>query len=925
MIKFRILAVVLFLFTVPVLHSQEIDETYNNKIKEFTTDKQFLPETVMDLVDHPEIPSPLKHFGKIIGAEGSLHRSEEIYGYYRKLAETSPRIEMQEMGRSEEGRPFYLIIIGSEKTINNLDLYKERLSKLADPRKVKAEEVENLVRDSKPVYYLSGGMHSPEMGSPEMLMELAFRLATSQDDEIEEIRNEIIVTINPIAEPDGWDKQVDWYYRYTKGREKFDDGFPRSAPFWGKYVFHDNNRDGLQVSQGITRAIYRGFFEFHPTVMLDLHESVPLLYISTGTGPYNEYVDPITVGEWQTMANHDITSLASQGLPGAFTWAFYDGWWPGYGIWVANNHNSNGRFYETFGNAGADTYLRDLSGMNFAGDPVTSREWYRPDPPTQEVYWSFRNNINYMQAGVIASLSYAARNAETLLRNFYLKGVNSIQKGKEEGPKAFVINKQQRDPSMVTYLVNQLRAQAIEVHENDSSFVVLTEQPYRNLAVNLLTKQEYPKDAKFPPYDAIAWTLGYLYGVEIQAKDSIDFKTNNLTKLTQDAVYKGTVTGKGKSYLLKYQAQNNVLPAMYALKSGNKEAGILTLNRQKVIKGDTLPAGSVLFRDIDADGARQLTEEFGLDLLKANPDLKEDQLEIVELPRIGIYRSWYSTQDEGWTRYTFDERGIPYTSIDKDDLKEGNLNSKFDVILVPRIGGSAKHFIHGIEEKYGPMPYTKTADFPSHGYPASTSDMTGGPGFSGINNLKKFVEEGGLLITLDNSTAIIAETGITTELFEVNQGNLFHPGSIVQVKTRDKNSPVLYGFPEFFSIYRGNAPLLGTDKYHKNMMLLQYGTKPLKEEEDYKGPVMGMSDKPKSKEDKNGTEAKDLPYVLSGMVRNEQQIIGHGSIFNVPVGKGRILGFTFDPLHRYLNHHDAPMVWNALIHWNRLEKKKEKE
>ncbi|MFX5793280.1 hypothetical protein ABTD98_19630, partial [Acinetobacter baumannii] len=85
--------------------------------------------------------------------------------------------------------------------------------------------------------------------------------------------------------------------------------------------------------------------------MLDLHESVPLIYMSTGTGPYNETIDPITIGEWQVMANHDITALAAQGLPGAFTWAFYDGWYPGYGIWVANNHNSIGRFYETFGNA----------------------------------------------------------------------------------------------------------------------------------------------------------------------------------------------------------------------------------------------------------------------------------------------------------------------------------------------------------------------------------------------------------------------------------------------------------------------------------------------------------------------------------------------------------------------------------------------
>ena len=302
---------------------------------------------------------------------------------------------------------------------------------------------------------------------------------------------------------------MDWYYRYTKIRKEYDDGFRRSAPYWGKYVYHDNNRDGIQISQQITRAIFKTYYAWHPTVMLDLHESVPLIYMSTGTGPYNETIDPITVGEWQVMANHDITTLAAQGLPGAFTWAFYDGWWPGYGIWVANNHNSIGRFYETFGNAGANTYLRNLSDQRYAGDLVTSKEWYRPDPATPWVKWSARNNTNYMEAAVLASLSYTANNSKPLLTNFYQKGVNNIRKGKEEKPRAFVFPKEQRDPAMAAYLVNQLRAQGIEVHRAESGkkegdYVVLLDQPYRNLAVSLLTKQNYPKEAKFPPYDDIA-------------------------------------------------------------------------------------------------------------------------------------------------------------------------------------------------------------------------------------------------------------------------------------------------------------------------------------------------------------------------------------------------------------------------------------
>lgn len=915
-------SLILCFWVVSYSFAQRIDEEYNAKIKEFTTDPRFLPSSVLGVVEHPDIPSPKKHFGQIIGAPEIMHGTKEIYGYYQLLAEKSPHLQIQQVETTEEGRPIYMVIIGGDETMDRLDHYQSQMAKLADPRITNAEEAESIISDSKPVYYLNGGMHSTEMGSPEMLMELAYRLITSEDKAIKNIRENLIVLINPVSEPDGRDKQVDWYHRYSKSRTDWEDGFPRSTPYWGKYVFHDNNRDGLQVSQGITKGIFKIFFDWHPLVMLDLHESVPLLYISTGTGPYNEQVDPITIGEWQIMANSDIASLAGQGLPGAFTWAFYDGWWPGYGIWVANNHNSNGRFYETFGNAGANTYMRDLSNARYAGDPATSREWYRPDPPTEKVYWSARNNINYMQAGVLASLTYAAHNGEQLLKNFYQKGVNSIQKGKTEGPKAFVISKSQKDPAMAAYLVNQLRAQKIEIHqatsgEKKGDYVILLDQPYRNLAYNLLTEQKYPKEAKFPPYDDIAWTLGYLYGVDVEKEDSISYDADELTMLNEDAVYEGEIMGDGKSYFLSYQAQNTLLPALYWLKSENKNIDIQILEDEFILSEDTLFQGSVYFKGISQKQADHLATEFGLDLLKGDQAPDSDKTHSVTLPKVAIYHTWFNTQDEGWSRYTFEQRGIPYTSIDKDDLKAGGLKAKFDVILVPRVRGNGSDFIHGVTTEFGPLPFTKTEEYPSHGFPDSSPDITGGPGFLGIENLKKFVEEGGLIITLDNSTNMVAETGITRKLESYSASGLFHPGSVVTVKIKQSKSPVLYGFPETFSIFRGNGPLYSVDLKDRDMMLLQYGTKPLKDEIEYNGPIMGMPDQ-QAVQKKKEEGGKEVPYVRSGMVRNEQTIIGQGTIFNIPVGKGNVVAFTFDPLHRYLNHHDAPLVWNSLINWNHL-------
>ncbi|MDQ3950762.1 MAG: peptidase, partial [Gemmatimonadota bacterium] len=443
-----------------------LDTAYARLVREATSDPRFLPATVATLPASATVPSPRRHFGTIIGARGVMHRTPEIYGYFRALAAASPRVRVETIGTTEEGREILLVAIADEATIRDLDRYKAAAARLADPRRVPAADVDAAIRAAKPIYYLNAGLHSPEMGSPEMVMELAYRLAVADEPAVRRIRERVITLINPVSEPDGRDRQVDWYHRYTKGRPRFDDGFPRTTPYWGKYVVHDNNRDGIQISQALTKAIYRVYYDWHPLVMHDLHESVPLLYVSTGTGPYNPHNDPIIISEWQLLANNDVAALTALGMPGVWTWGFFDGWWPGYAMWVANNHNSIGRFYETFGNAGADTYVRDLSNARYAGELVTSQQWYRAWPPTKRVRWSARDNVNYMQAGVLASLEFTAGNGEQLLRNFWRKGANSMARGREQKPHAYVIPglAKQRDPRRAAYLVNQLRRHGIEVH-----------------------------------------------------------------------------------------------------------------------------------------------------------------------------------------------------------------------------------------------------------------------------------------------------------------------------------------------------------------------------------------------------------------------------------------------------------------------------
>ncbi len=958
--------------------AQQSDTAYARLIREYTTDPRFLPASAASLPASATVPSPQAYFGTIVGAPGVMHHTGEIYGYFRALAQASPRVKVETLGKTEEGRDIILVLVGNAQDLARIDEYRAAMARLADPRRTPTEaDARALEAQIKPFYSLNGGLHSPEMGSPEMLMELAYRLAVGEDPAIKAIRDNLVVLINPTSEPDGRDKQVDWYLHYTKGRPSYDDGFPRVTPYWGRYMVHDNNRDGLQVSGDITRAIFKAYYEYHPLVLHDLHESVPLLYISTGTGPYNEHNDPIIIGEWQTLANNDITTLEAQGLPGVWTWGFFDGWWPGYGAWVANNHNSIGRFFETFGNAGADTYVRDLGKEKFAGEAVTDRTWYRPWPPTKKVRWSARDNINYMEAGVLSSLGFVAASRERFLHDFWQKGYNSLQRGLTQAPHAYVIPgfARQRDPKMVAYLVNQLERQQIEVQRRTSGpdagdFVILLNQPYRDLAVNLLSLQKFPATAQYPPYDDIAWTLQELYGVEVKpVNDTAAFHWAGLQPLTDTVAATAQPSGSGPVYLLPYRAQAEALSGLYWLRRTAPSARVLQATTSFADGGVAYPAGSLLLEGLSPEQARQLGERFALPLtaVAAAPAVTTHR---IDLPRIAVYHSWYDTRPEGWVRYTFEQRGIPYSSIDKDDLRRGALRQRFDVILLPNESGSLEQLMNGVNRKWGPLAYEKTKATPNLGTPASSPDITGGPGFAGMAGLQRFLDEGGVVLSMANATRLVAESGIARELEPHAAPQLFHPGSLVRAKALRPTHPLLYGYPAVTTIYRGNGPLFEVPERDRGMMVLEYGTKPAPRPDT--GAMLGMgpaataaergsggagerematasssgnptsSAKPAASgspgspgaagaspapplagvEGRGGVprsaEAADTAYVVSGMVRHPEEIVGQGAIFDVPVGKGRVLAFTFNPLHRFLSHATFPLVWNALMNWDAL-------
>jgi len=297
---------------------------YTKKIKEFTTESFFSTELVDHLPLSSCVPAPDVSLHHIVGAPDVLDYTRDINAYFRLLAGKSPRVKVWSIGMSEEGREMLVAAVSDEANLAKLDRYKEITARLADPRGLSDADAQKLIAEGKPMYWADGSIHSPETGSPEMLMELAYRLAVEDTPFIQKIRRDAIVLITPIVEVDGHDRMVDIYMQH----KKHPDQPPYPLIWWGHYVSHDNNRDNLGVSLALSRNMLKTYLDWHPTVMHDLHESVPYLYIMTGTGPYNAWLDPIVISEWQEMAYHEIAEMTKRGVIGVWTHGFYDSWGP---------------------------------------------------------------------------------------------------------------------------------------------------------------------------------------------------------------------------------------------------------------------------------------------------------------------------------------------------------------------------------------------------------------------------------------------------------------------------------------------------------------------------------------------------------------------------------------------------------------------
>jgi hypothetical protein len=945
--------------------AQPIDQQYTDLIHKYTTDPAFTSPLVDYLPASKTVPTPAKVLGDVSGAPDMLPYAEDVYKYFRMLEASSPRVKVFTIGHSEEGREMIAAAIADPELLAGAKANDERLAKLADPRTIGLNDdtARQLIDKSYPVYYITGTIHSPETGAPTALMEMAYRLAVDDAPYIKYIRSHMIVLITPVVEVDGRDRMVD-IYKWHKAHPN--EQYPRLL-YWGHYVAHDNNRDAMGMTLELTRNVLNTYIDWHAQVLHDLHESVPFLYDNTvGDGPYNAWVDPTLADEWAELGWNNVAQMQSLGMPGVFTHGDFDTWSPGYLMFLAGMHNGISRLYETFGNGGADTEKRILSPEEY------SRTWYRQNPPLPVVTWSQRDNNNYEESALLTTISYFSQHTHHFLENYYIKSKRSVEKPALEGPAAYLIPADPAEANRQVELLQVMKRQHVEVQQLSEaatssipaakrgekptqetfpagSLVIRMDQPYSRVADALLDRQFWaPDDPQKHPYDDTGWSFTHLFNVKAVRVVDPAILQANMTAFDDPAALAGKVTGAGSVLAVANTAQVSLLPLVYKLKG----AGIQVTEKPFDADGKHYPAGSLLITGTDDAQITPILHDLSLDAthLAAAPSVPTHAS---TTPRVAFMHTWLATQTEGWWRYAFDTAGVPYDYINTQTVAgEADLRSKYDVIIfAPVGGGGSQSIINGIPMWNNAMPWQKT-DLTPNLTIDSTADMRPGLGYDGLEHLKHFVEQGGLLITCEDTAQFAIDMGLAPGVSSAPRGDARVVGTVLNTVFVDRDSPVAYGYGAGVPVISANGMTFNISNTLGNrggrVLMDPYSERPtgrgsvddsdlptgrkITEAEPLVKQQPWEARKLNEEEMRNNlslipaelrpsvilrfSDGKSL--LLDGLLDKGGAIAEHAVVVDAHLGQGNVLLFGNNPVYRGETVGSYAMVFNAILNYQHL-------
>ncbi len=782
------------------------------------------------------VPTPESHFRHKIGADRTVLDWDRVVSYFRALERGSDRIRVQELGKSTEGRPFIAAIIAAPATLRNLDRYRSIQARLADPRRTPEAEAEKLIDAGKAVVMITCSIHATEIASTHTAVEFAWRLLTEDKPRYRAILNNTVFLLVPSLNPDGLDLVTRWY-RKTLGTPHEGTSPPE---LYQKYVGHDNNRDWYIFSQAETRLTVAQLHNvWHPQIVYDVHQmgpTSPRIFVPPWMDPIDPNIDPIITQQCNMIGTGMAVDLTAAGKTGVILNAMYDFWTPG-------------RHYQAY--HGGLRILTESASVRIAS-PVTikptqfgeggrgydSRQpsWNHLEPWAGGE-WRLRDIIDYQLIAYESILYQAAIRRDDMLRNFYRIGRRAVER---KSPWAFVAPAMQHDPGSTRKMLETLAFGQVEIERAAGAFeaggrkytpgayVIRMRQPYSSFAKTLLERQNYPDLRLYPggppkrPYDVTAHTLPLLMGVDVATLDApVAVPLKQVSEFTVEL--------------------NSRRPPFGGLPVADIDSW-RAINR-------IWKKGGTVWRDAGSG-----------DFFPEHAEFRNVQK--LARPRIGLYKSFVPSMDEGWTRWLLEQFEFDYASLRNADIQAGGLRGKLDVLIFADQSASAIANGYG----RGAMP----------------EEFTGGLGDKGAEALRQFASEGGTLVFFNDSTAYAVDKldlKVKNVVAGLSSRDFYSPGSLLNTAL-DARSPLCQGLPPQIAIWSEGSPAWEIPEDSPARVVARY-------------PESGI--------------------LASGWLLGDKYLAAKAALVDYPVGAGRVVLFGMRPQYRAQSYQTLKLLFNALL------------
>ena len=854
------------------------------------------------------IPTPESVLGFQPGDDFKLATYEESIEYFHRLDEASGQLRLVEVGRTSEDRPLFLALISSQENLNQVDHYREISWRLAHPQGMSEEEARALSREGKAIVHIDGAVHASEVATHQHTIQLAYDLLSGADDpEIQAILDNVIFMLWPTLNPDGQTMVAEWY-RSNVGTPFETSSMPE---LYQKYVGHDNNRDAYMLNMVESRVIGRTWRKWEPQIVFVHHQTAPFpsrIWLPPFADPVGNRVHPIMARTVNTLGMLMAQALEERGQPGATHMAPFDAWYPGYIDYLPMLQNTAAFWTETALYRYATPRFYTPAEVTAGGRDSQPTSLY--SSPWPGGWWRLRDAVEYMETASMAVLDFASKYKTDLLYNRYQAGRDAIQRYTEEPPYAYFVPREQRDPVAPVELLRRLAFNGIRISQLEEpvthqgiqypagTWVIPMNQEFAELARTLLEAQDYPDLREFEggppkrPYDVSGWTLPYQFGVRVmeasepltpeilavmtpvqgevqdwrntqeisEEADAAPFDSPPGLGFDSDTVAAGIVplpgriNGRGSAFAVS-PAQNN---AFRAVNRAWASGASVRFENGPLRNDDPDSGGRFVISGMSGSASQELVRKLNLRAQGTGSDGRP-----LIPPRIGLFRPWQASMDEGWTRWLMERYGFEPVSVRNADIRAGKLTDRFDVLILADY--RSQTILEGHREGTIPPRYA------------------GGIGAEGVRALDEFVLNGGTLVCLNGSSRFAIDelalpvrdvtAGLASDEFSIS-------GSILEVVANPAH-PVMAGMPSRASVFFSRSPVFTVTEGFEGVALAKH--------------------------------VETGSPLLSGFLLGEEHLHGYAAALDVHHGDGHVILIGFKPQWRGQPFGSFRALFNAAL------------